>query len=57
MPMQMRVRMLMGVFVGMAFFPMPVFMAVRMGMLMDMQMLVFRYVAHNNLAEKTVILP
>jgi hypothetical protein len=52
MPMHMPMDMLMSVFVGMDFLPMPVFMAVSMGMLMDMQMLMFGYFCHGSLPPK-----
>jgi hypothetical protein len=52
MPVHMAMDMLVGVLMGMDLFPMPVFMAVGMGMLMDMQMCVFRNFFHGNLPAK-----
>ena len=49
LPMQMPVDVLMAVFMGMDLITMPVFVAVRVGMLMDMQMRVFGDLFHGNL--------
>ena len=46
---QMPMRVRMGMLVGMGCFVMPMLMAMRVGMLMNMQVLMFRYFFHNRL--------
>jgi hypothetical protein len=50
--MQMPVDVLMTVFVAMDLFPMPVFMAVGVGMLMDMEMRMFGDLFHGSLPSR-----
>jgi hypothetical protein len=57
MLMQMPMRMLMGMLVGMDFFAMLMLMAMQVGMLMNVQVIMFRYSFHSSLASLKSAVP
>jgi hypothetical protein len=57
MLMQMSMRVLMGMLVGMDFFAMPMLMVMQVGMLMNVQVIMFRYSFHSSLLSPKSVVP